>query len=96
MFMPLFVLRNMYRADAGDGRAAARPAHLDYVQTLGDRLILAGPLLSPDGDTVIGSMLVIDQADYVAAEKFAQQDPYAQADLFQSMEISGFRKVLPA
>jgi uncharacterized protein len=94
--MPLFVLRNMYKADAGDGRAATRPAHLDYVQTLGDRLILAGPLLAHDGDTVIGSMLVIDQPDYVSAEKFAQHDPYAKAGLFQSMEISGFRKVLPA
>lgn len=94
--MPLFVLRNMYKADAGDGRAATRPAHLAYVAEFGDQVILAGPLLAHDGDTVIGSMLVTDQPDYGAAEQFARNDPYAKAGLFQSMEISAFRKVLPA
>ena len=38
-------------------------------------------------------MLVIDVADHAAAAVFAANDPYAQAGLFASTTIRGFRAV---
>jgi uncharacterized protein len=94
--MPHFVLRNIYKPGVDARRIEVRPQHLDYVRALGSGLVLAGPLLGDDGETVTGSMLVIEMPDRAAAEAFARHDPYAIADLFETMEAAFFRKVLPA
>lgn len=68
-----------------------RPAHLDYLKAAGDKLKIGGPILSPDGQSPIGSLLVLDFADQAAAQAFATNDPYAKAGLFQSVAISPWR-----
>lgn len=93
--MPHYVLRNTFKTGVDDRRTATRPAHLAYLNAMGDRLLLAGPLLGRDGTMVLGSMIIIDMPDLHAAEKFAQEDPYALAGLFETMEQTAFRKVLP-
>lgn len=91
--MPLFAIYCLDKQDSGALRAETRPAHLDYVNGIGDRLILAGPLL--DGDRPLGSLLIVDFPDAAAAELFAAGDPYNKAGLFESVRITGWRKVLP-
>ena len=43
-----------------------------------------------------GSVIILDCTDRAQAEAFAAADPYSQADLFQSVQIKAWRKVLPA
>lgn len=76
-------------------RAQLRPSHLDYLAPHRSRILFAGPFLAEDGETSTGSLIVIDCLDRAAAEAFAAEDPYARGDLFQSVEVRAWRKVLP-
>lgn len=91
--MPLFAIYCVDKQDSQELRAANRPAHLDHVGGIGDRLLAAGPLL--DGDRPIGSLLIVEFPDASAAEAFAAGDPYNKAGLFESVRITGWRKALP-
>jgi len=84
------------RAGALDLRMATREKHLAYVGTLGKQIRLAGPMLSEDGERMVGSLFLIeaDSADDVAALNAA--DPYTQAGLFERVTIRAFRQVVPA
>jgi uncharacterized protein YciI len=90
-----FVLYCVDKPDHAQVRADNRPAHLDYLKGNVDRLVIAGPMTSDDGNSVLGSLLVIEAADRAEAEAFAAGDPYAQAGLFEKVEIKAFKKVLP-
>ena len=72
-----------------------RPAHVDYLKQFAGQHVCTGPLLSDDGQGMVGSLLVMEFADKEAAEDFAASDPYAKAGLFQSVTITPFRKVFP-
>jgi uncharacterized protein YciI len=76
--------------DAAPRRAAARPAHLAYLQALQDqgRLILAGP--RPKADTEDLSHGVLDDA-----RAWAAADPYAQAGVFAHTRIEPVLPVFP-
>jgi uncharacterized protein len=68
-------------------RKANRPEHVEYLQGLGDQLVLAGPFTEPDGETMNGSLIVIEAASLQAAKEIAAGDPFAKAGLFASVEV---------
>jgi uncharacterized protein YciI len=68
-------------------RKAKRPEHVEYLQSLRNRLVLAGPFTEPDGETMNGSLVVIDAASLDAARNIAAGDPFAKVGLFASVEI---------
>ncbi len=68
-------------------RQANRPEHLDYLQSLGDTLVLAGPFLEPMDETMNGSLIVVEAISLEAARRIAAGDPFAKAGLFASVEI---------
>jgi uncharacterized protein len=75
-----------------DTRLATRDQHLAYLQAYQERIVHAGPLLGLDGRPS-GSLMLVDVEDRAAAEGFAASDPYAKADVFESVVIRGFRSV---
>ncbi len=88
--------------DAAAARAHARPAHLARLQGLleAHRLKVAGPLpridgMSPAEGGVSGSAIVAAFADLAAARAWADADPYVEAGVYASVEISPFLPVLP-
>jgi uncharacterized protein YciI len=68
-------------------RKANRPEHLAYLESLGDTLVLAGPFTEPDGETMNGSLVVIEASSLEAACKIAAGDPFAKAGLFANVDI---------
>ena len=68
-----------------------RSAHLAYIEETGV-VSQAGPLL--DGDSMIGSLIILDVEDLAAAQFWADGDPYAKAGLFQSVELIPWKKVV--
>ena len=68
-------------------RKANRPQHLAYLESLGETLVLAGPFTETDGETMNGSLVVIEAASLQAAKEIGAGDPYAKAGLFASVEI---------
>ncbi|MBX6323904.1 MAG: YciI family protein [Rhodospirillaceae bacterium] len=77
-------------------RMENRPAHLEYLKKFTREIQLAGPLLADDGQTMIGSLFIVDMPDRAAAEAFSAGDPYRKNGVFASVDIRPFRKALPA
>jgi uncharacterized protein len=90
----LFVIQCVDKPGQQALRASNRPAHLDYLNSFGKRIVIAGPTLIDDGSTPTGSVIVIEAADAKDAASFAAGDPYAKAGLFASTTIVPWRKVI--
>ena len=91
----LFVVYWRDQEDSQSIRLDNREAHLAYVDASDLEMVVAGPLLTPEGDGMIGSMLVVDADDRAQVDAFAASDPYRLAGLFDSVEIHPFRQVFP-
>lgn len=81
-------------------RLAARPAHLERLQTLRDqgRLVLAGPNPAIDSNDpgeagFTGSVVVAEFASLEEAKAWADADPYVAAGVYASVEIKPFKQV---
>lgn len=73
-------------------RLDTRDAHIAYLKE-GGAVSQAGPILGED-EAMIGSLIVLDVPDMAAAEAWAQNDPYAKAGLFASVELIPWKKVI--
>ena len=89
----LFAFYCLDRDGHADVRAQNREAHVAYLTSRRDAMVTAGPLLDDDGESMIGSLILLDLPDRAAAEAFAAGDPYAKAGLFKSVRIHPWRKV---
>ena len=76
-------------------RMEHRAAHLKHLEGFTKEIVLAGPLLADDGQTMIGSMFVAEFPSRQEAEAFAANDPYRKAGVFGSVTITPWRKTLP-
>ncbi len=91
----LFAITCLDKPDSLELRLATRAAHLEYARKNADRMLVGGPLLEEDGETMTGSLLIMDLPDRAAAEALMAQDPYVKAGLFASVTIRAYKKVLP-
>ncbi|NNF95361.1 MAG: YciI family protein [Halobacteria archaeon] len=83
-------------------RLAARPAHLERLQTLQaeGRLVLAGPHPAIDSEDpgpagFSGSLVVAEFTSQQDAQDWADADPYVEAGVYSQVTIKPFKKVLP-
>jgi uncharacterized protein YciI len=83
----LFALICTDKPNALATRKANRPEHLAYLESLGDTLFFAGPFTEEDGQTMNGSLVVIEAPSLAAAREIADGDPFAKAGLFAAVEI---------
>ena len=90
-----FAIINQDKPDSLELRMTTREVHFDYLRAAGDDLLVAGPILGEDGETPIGSILIVEAESLDAARAFAAGDPYAEAGLFQSSAVMPWRKVFP-
>lgn len=93
----LFAIVALDFPDSAPRRAQARADHLARAARLRteNRIHLAGPLKNPEQTTVLGSLIVADFADLVAAQTWAQADPYVSARVWQQLTVYPFQQVLP-
>lgn len=92
--MPYFAIHCIDKPHSAELRAAAREEHLSHLNSVAEKILAAGPLLSLEGQPM-GSLLIIDFPDRAAAYRFAAADPYALAGLFASVAVTAWRKVIP-
>ena len=76
-------------------RMGKRPEHVAYLKSLGDTLKLAGPFTEADGETMNGSLIVIEAESLAAAEAFAREDPYTLNGVFERVEVHPCLQVFP-
>ena len=67
-------------------RLVVRPTHLAHLDTLGDKLVIAGPFLDAEGKAC-GSLMVIDAGSQEEAEAMARKDPFVSEGVFESYEV---------
>jgi uncharacterized protein YciI len=85
--MPFYVY-GQDRPGAQPEMEALAEAHWSYMDRFADRLILRGPTLSDDGNEHTGSVHVVDLPDRAGAERFATEEPYWQAGLYQDVTVA--------
>lgn len=90
-----FVIVGRDRPGAGDLRSKTRASHRDYIHGPHENvvLVLAGPLLAPDGRTMTGSLLVVEAESRAAVERFSRGDPYRKVGLFAEVQIDAWNWV---
>jgi uncharacterized protein YciI len=88
--------------DSGPLRAAARPKHIERLETLKDlgRLILAGPCPAIDSDDpgpagFTGSLVVAEFESLEDARQWADADPYVAGGVYADVAVKPFKYVLP-
>ncbi|MCE5362833.1 YciI family protein [Pseudomonas anguilliseptica] len=85
-----------------ENRLNARPAHLARLEQLKaeGRLILAGPHPAVDSNDpgpagFSGSLIVAEFESLLAAQQWADADPYRAAGVYASVVVKPFKLVLP-
>lgn len=73
-------------------RIETRDAHLAYIRETGV-VLMAGPLLD-DQEQMCGSLVNLDVEDMAAAEDWVANDPYGAAGLFESVELTQWKKAI--
>ncbi|MQX36089.1 YciI family protein [Roseospira navarrensis] len=92
----LFAVYCLDKPNSKDLRLSTRAAHLEHAKAHTDSIRLGGPLLTDDGEGMVGSLLILDMPDKAAVEAFVRDDPYFQAGLFEAVLIRPFKQILPA
>ena len=62
-------------------------AHRHYLGSASISIVLAGPITADDGDTPIGSLMIVDAADRDEAARFNQGDPFYQSGVWDRETI---------
>lgn len=89
--MPLFAVICQDKPNHIETRKANRDAHVAYLKE--SNVVMAGPFLSEAGE-MNGSLIVLDMPDMQAAQNWAAADPYKAADLFETVTIQAWNKVI--
>ena len=90
--MPAFVVKCLDGEGALALRPDNRPAHLTYMESLGPKLLLAGPLLNED-DTPKGSLFIYEADTAEDARALAENDPFSKMGIFEKIEVTKFKLV---
>lgn len=98
----LYVVMGREAPEGSSRRAAVRQRHLNRLVDLQSqgRLVLAGPLPAIDGEDpgpggFEGSLVIAEFADLDAARRWAEQDPYLEAGVFDRVDVRPFKQTLP-
>jgi hypothetical protein len=87
-----FVVHCLDHADALDTRLANYEDHKAYLASAPVKLVISGPLLADDAETMIGSMFLIEADDKAAVEEFNRSDPFARNGVWEQVAIHPFFK----
>jgi len=94
--MPHYIIHCLDQPDALPRRLEHYDAHRAYLQTAPEKtsvkMLVSGPLMSDDGETMIGSCFLVEAEDRAAVEAFNAADPFHKAGIWASIHIHRFNK----
>jgi uncharacterized protein YciI len=91
----LFTFILIDKPNHAEMRQRMRPEHKAYLATAADRMAFAGPLTHDDGQTMLGSLLVIDFPSRDAAHAWLADEPFTKAGLYGSISVHAFVNLWP-
>lgn len=87
-----FIIHCLDAADAGDKRQANYADHRAYLAAAPVRIVVSGPLVADDGETMIGSCLLVEADSRAEVEDFNRGDPFNQQGVWETVSIHAFLK----
>ena len=88
----LFVYSAIDCHNKSELRAENNSAHVKYVYDYGIDIFHAGPLVSDDGATAVGTLIIVDAPNREVVQKFIDNDPYVKAGLFCQISLIAWDK----
>lgn len=89
----LFVIHALDRAGALPIRQANYDAHKTFLSDTTPynvKIVMSGPLTADDGQTMIGSLFLLEAASRAEVEKFHHADPFFVASIWEKVSITAF------
>lgn len=90
--MPHYIIHCLDAVDALPRRLQNYEAHKAYLETAPVHILVSGPLMSDDGETMIGSLFLVEAPDKAAVQSFNEADPFRKATVWASIAIHRFSK----
>lgn len=88
------MLFSVHALDAPDAPRAqhydAHKAHLALAAAFDVRLVIGGPLKSPDGTAIVGSLMVFEAPDAASVERYHAADPFRVQGVWHTSHIALF------
>ena len=91
----LFVIHATDKKDGMATRAKfyrAHRIHLDQAEKHDVSVVTAGTLVADDGETPVGSIVVVDAKSRAAADAFTRSDPYHVNGVWERVDIHRYNK----
>ncbi|MGH3917537.1 MAG: YciI family protein [Pseudonocardiaceae bacterium] len=85
----LWVVHCLDESGATQRRIAARPAHSARLRAGHLKPVLYGPLVAPDGETVIGSLIIVEADTQEEVTQFYADDPFATQGVWREIRVYG-------
>ncbi len=86
----LYILHMIDKPGVLDKRMAALPAHQEYLKDAPIEVVMSGPLQSDDGETIVGSLYLVEAEGRGDIEAFLARDPLANAGVWDRIDINRF------
>lgn len=91
----LFAFILIDKPEHAELRQRVRPEHKAYLGAAAGRIAFAGPFTHDDGQTMLGSLLVIDFPSRDAAHAWLADEPFTRAGLYASTTVHAFVNLWP-
>lgn len=87
-----YIIHCLDRPGASADRLANYDAHKAHLAAAPVRILVSGPLLAPDNETMIGSAFLVEADTREAVERFNGEDPFNRAGIWGEIRIHPFLK----
>ncbi len=88
----MYLIQTFDKPGTSEQRLAVRMAHLRYLDDNKAVLAMCGAKLDETTGQPTGGVYLVDVPTIEEAEQYVNNDPFAQADLFERIEITPFRR----
>ncbi len=87
-----YVIHCLDHDGALEKRLAHYEAHKAYLSNPSVNIVISGPLLADDEETMIGSMFLVEADSLAEVESFHRNDPFFAAGIWAQVSIRPFSK----
>ena len=87
-----YIIHCLDKPNSVEKRLAHYDAHKAYLADAPVKIVISGPLVADDEETMIGSCFLIEADSLEAVEAFNRNDPFHKADLWDRISIRPFIK----
>ena len=87
-----FIVHALDRPGAVADRLANYDAHKAYLGSSPLKIVISGPLLAEDDETMIGSLFLFEAETKAEVVAFNAADPFSKAGMWERVEIHPFLK----